>query len=193
MEKLKRLVERPFGELLFASAIVMGDGATERAFLPIVIRHGLPTKAHGVCVIDPGSLGSELAEAAVKFARLVDIPWLLFSDSDDAGKQDAARLLDHYAGGDEAHVVWIARGQDADDAAAAIERMLVDFDESMCRSACLDVRPDLDQNQETIKLLKRLKGSSGTALARRLISAHPDVSTWPEPLRTLVGRLDGML
>ena len=53
MEKLKRLAERPFGEILFASAIVVGDGATERGFLPPVLRHALGAKAHGVCVIDP--------------------------------------------------------------------------------------------------------------------------------------------
>ena len=38
MEKLKRMVERPFGELLFASIVVVGDGATERALLPVLIR-----------------------------------------------------------------------------------------------------------------------------------------------------------
>ena len=103
MEKLKRLVERPFGELLFAGAVVVGDGATERAFLPPVISHALGSRANGVCVIDPGSLGDPLAHAAVKFAKLVGIPWLLFSDSDSPGLHAARRLAE----GDESRIVWI--------------------------------------------------------------------------------------
>ena len=50
MEKLKRLAERPFGDLLFASAIVVGDGATERAFLPVVLHEALGPLAHGISV-----------------------------------------------------------------------------------------------------------------------------------------------
>lgn len=193
MEKLKRLVERPFGELLFASAIVIGDGATERAFLPLVIRHALGKKAHGVCVIDPESMAGPLAHAAVKFAKLVDIPWVLFSDSDGAGKADAQGLVDQHAAGDATHLVWIV--SDGGDGAVegAIERMLIAFDELLCHAACMDIRPDLDANQATIELLQQLKGSVGTCLARRLIEQHSDHSQWPTALRDLIERIDDAL
>ena len=87
IEKLKRLVERPFGELLFASAVVVGDGATERAFLPPVLRHALGVRAHGVCVIDPGSLNAPTTKAVAKCADLVNIPCFLYADSDKSGQQ----------------------------------------------------------------------------------------------------------
>ncbi|MEK8228708.1 TOPRIM nucleotidyl transferase/hydrolase domain-containing protein [Oerskovia sp. M15] len=85
MEKLKRLAERPFGEILFASAIVVGDGATERGFLPPVLRQALGAKAHGVCVIDPESMSTPTALAVAKFANTVGTPWFIFADSDPAG------------------------------------------------------------------------------------------------------------
>jgi hypothetical protein len=191
MEKLKRLVERPFGELLFASALVIGDGATERAFLPLVIRHALGKKAHGVCVIDPEGMASQVAQAAVKFAKLADIPWVLFSDSDGAGRADAQRLVDQYAAGDASHLVWIVTDREVGAVdGGAIERMLVAFDEPLCHAACTELRPDLDADQPAIELLKQLKGSVGTGLARRLIEQHSDHRQWPSALRDLIRRLD---
>jgi putative ATP-dependent endonuclease of OLD family len=194
MEKLKRLVERPFGELLFASAIVIGDGATERAFLPIVIRHALGTKAHGVCVIDPESMKSDLARAAVKFAKLVGIPWLLFSDTDGPGKADAQALIAEYAEGNEAQVVWVVSDTaEGSTEGGAIERMLIDFDEQLCKDACLEVRPDLAATGTALQLLGSLKGSIGPALARKLIDRYGACEKWPSSLRTLVTRLDAAL
>ena len=190
MERLKRLVERPFGEVLFASAIVLGDGATERSFLPIVIRHALGGRAHGVCVIDPGSMNSPLAVAAVKFANLISAPWFLFSDTDESGRTAARQLIDDHANGNEERVVWVTAGTSASPHEGAIERMLIEFDEQMCRDACIDVRSDADQSLPTLQLLQRVKGSVGPALARRLIATHDKYASWPDPLRILVERLD---
>lgn len=193
MEKLKRLVERPFGELLFGSAIVIGDGATERAFLPVALRHALRTKAYGVCVIDPEGMHSPLAQAAVKFAQLADVPWLLFSDSDGPGKAASEALIRDYARGDLSRVIWVT-GADGSETAAgcAIEQMLLDFDPEVCRLACLDVRPDLGTG-DLLHLMSQLKGAVGPALARRLLERHDDHSQWPAPLRELVERLDAIL
>ena len=194
MEKLKRLVERPFGELLFASAIVIGDGATERAFLPLAIRHALRSKGHGVCVIDPGSMKSDLARAAIKFARLVDIPWLLFSDSDGPGRADANALITDLAGGDETHLVWIVGDSGGEaNVRGAIERMLASFDDELCRDACLELRPDLDPTSTTLQMLSKLKGSIGSILGRKLIERYDDYNSWPRSLRSLIERLDLML
>lgn len=193
MEKLKRLVERPFGELLFASAVVIGDGATERAFLPPVIRHALGHRAQGVCIIDPGSLGSDLAHAAVKFAKLTKIPWLLFCDSDAQGQADAQKLVDDHADGDQSHIVWI-EGENSDTKSyGAIEHMMICFDEELCRQACMLVRPSLDATKSAQALLKSFKGSVGPALARLLIEEYLDQETWPSSLQALISRLESLL
>ena len=197
MEKLKRQVERPFGELLFASAIVIGDGATERAFLPVMLRHALGTKADGITFVDPESMGSPLAAAVVKFACLVEIPWFLFADSDDDGSAAATDLVRRYANGRVDHIVWIGgppAGQNAQQCAGpkAIEEMVEDWDENLCRRVCLSVRPDL-ANLNTGRMLRKMKGSIGSHLAYAFSERYPDRTTWPEPLRDLIQRIERAL
>lgn len=185
MEKLKRQVERPFGELLFASALVMGDGATERGLLPPLIRHALGPLAHGVCVIDPGSMNSPFAVAAVKFARLVGIPWYLFADGDKDGAAAVKVLCDTHGDTDD---LGQARAV-LRDVSGASERMMVAFDDDLCRAAALAVRPGEDQSVDSLELLTRCKGSVGPHLAHELISRHPSPKDWPDPLRRLVETL----
>ena len=187
MEKLKRLVERPFGELLFASALVIGDGATERAFLPPVIRHAHRHRAHGVCVIDPGSLGSPLANAAVKFAKLIDIPWVLFSDSDKKGREAAMKLVANHANGDQSHIVWVVEdNSDRDSSSSAFEHMITHFDRDLSIQACMEV--DEYQNR-----LYKLKGSVGMPLAKLFLEKYPELETWPLSLQELMSKLGALL
>lgn len=194
MEKLRRLVERPFGELLFANALVMGDGASERAFLPVVLRHALRDKAHGICVIDPESLNGTLAHAAVKFANMIGMPWFLFADSDDAGQEAVQSLIDEHGAGDTSKVVW-AMGVEGtgEPLVGALEHMLEGFDEDVCRKACADIGVEVDESDSVLTAMKSLKGNGGAAYASRLIEAYPSVDDWPESLQTLVGRLDADL
>lgn len=190
METIKRLVERPFGELVFASAVIIGDGATERAFLPIAVRHALGHLAHGICVIDPESIAGPLATAAVKFAVLTATPWVLFADSDPAGVAAATTLTNDHGDGDTTRLVWI---QGVDETGkpvpCAFETMMSTFDSELCWAACDDVRPDIDHSLPLLKALKKVKGSVGTALARRLIEKYPDSGDWPDSLKALLKRL----
>lgn len=191
MEKLKRLVERPFGELLFASAVIIGDGATERSFLPPLLRYGLGSVANGVCVIDPGSMTGPLAHAAIKFARLVEVPWYLFCDSDESGDAAAEKLCHEHGEADHLgnprRVTVSAQGE------GATEKMMVDFDTDLARQACLNVRPDYDETAETWELLKKLKGSTGPFLADQLVKKYPAPADWPGPLQQLLQILrDGL-
>ena len=192
MEKLKRLVERPFGELLFASAVVLGDGATERAFLPPILRHALGVRGHSVCVIDPGSMANDLAFAAVKFAKLVGLPWLLFSDSDVSGRRDAEKLVASLGDGDGSLIVY-GGASSGGTMRGATEAMLVDFDEDLCRAACRTIRPELTEGGDVFEALKAAKGSAGASLAQTLVARYPTVSEWPGPLRQLVERLEARL
>lgn len=194
MEKLRRGVERPFGELLFASAVVVGDGATERAFLPIVLRHALGSVAHGLCVVDPGSMNSPATIAVVKAARLLNIPWFLFADGDDPGVQAVESLLSQVAPSAEhsqiktASVVRLPEG-------TAIEGLLVKFNLSMCSAALAAVRP-LHQAVDAVEVqaaLEKVKGSAGRYLADELVRRFPAVSDWPQPIQDLVRLIDAQL
>lgn len=190
LEKVKRLVERPFGELLFASAIVLGDGATERALLPPLLRHALGARAHGVCVVDTGSMESELATAVVKFARLAELPVVVFADSDLPGQRGVARL-----NLDPSEVVWVS---DTAAGGGATEQMLLDHDPDLCERACAGVvrRPD----ESTLNCMKRHKGVMGRFLAQELVAlgtwdgAHEDgTPLWPDAVRQLVTTLAAVL
>lgn len=187
MEKLRRGVERPFGELLFASAVVIGDGATERAFLPIALRHALGSKAHGLCVVDPGSMNSPATVAVVKAARLLGTPWFLFADGDDPGTAAVDSLLTQIADAAEHpqirtdRVVQLPTG-------TTIEPLLASFDIDLCKAALAAVRP-LDSavpDPQVQGALEKVKGSAGRYLADELVRRYPDVADWPQPLQDLV-------
>jgi len=176
VEKLKSHVERPFGELLFATALVIGDGVTERTFLPPLLRHALGSDCYGLCVIDPGSMGSPLAHAAGRFANLIDIPLFLFCDGDEAGVTDLANFKTEVTIDADSQVV-IMDG-------AATEKMMLAHDSAMCERAVAAVRPDLDGPIEST--IRKTKGSIGPFLAHELIEASPNYQDWPTPLVQLV-------
>lgn len=190
IERLKRLIERPFGELLFASAVVIGDGGTERGFLPPLLRHALEGKAHGVVVVDPDGMGKH-GDVVAKFAGFLRIPWYLFADQDDAGRSAVTTIC--AARGDtddlqQASVIWVVD----DGTEGALEQLMIGFDEDLCRAAAASIRPDLETD-DTLGWLQKVKPSGGLALARELIDRYPDSNDWPESIRTLISTLDRAL
>lgn len=189
VEKLKRMVERPFGELLFASAVVIGDGATERSLLPPLLRHALGSGAHGVSVIDPGSMGQPFSIAAVKFAEAVGIPWHLFADGDAPGRQAAAKIIGDRIGEKEPEETWVTFVHDSD----ATEQMFIETSADVCRAAIAAiVGAESAPEVPTVADMKKLKGAIGRFLADALIQELPLVDDWPDCLRTLVGRVQEM-
>lgn len=83
--KVRRLVERPYGEVLFARLVIIGDGATERAGIPVFARahwNGIECEGKCVSVVDPGSLSQ--AGSLVKVLEDLAIPWVILADGDDA-------------------------------------------------------------------------------------------------------------
>ncbi len=194
MEKLRRMVERPFGELMFASAIVLGDGATERALLPPVLRHALPGRAHGVCVVDPGGMNSPYAEAIVDFADLTGVPWFLFVDSDGPGRAAAAKLAD----GNADRIVWVPEEATGAAKGEATERMLIDFDADLCERACEKIGHRA--GDDLLRFMKGRKGVLGHLIAVELIATAPARPTSgsayahvPAAIGTLIAKLDAAL
>ena len=201
MEKLKRLAERPLGDLLFAKAIVIGDGATERAFLPPVLREALGPMAHGISVIDSNGMNPDIVGAVIKFARHVDLPLQVLADRDSAGHKSVSRIVDDGKLDNDHEVIWVSRATEGHrigdgGPSAALERMVIDFDLEVCRRACRSIGLNAPRDKSDVfHLLKRNKGSLGGFLAGELVAAYPyntDVQ-WPEPLKELVQRLHNRL
>ncbi len=198
MDKLKRTVERPFGELLFASAVVVGDGATERAMLPVLIRWVLGSAAAGVTVVDPGSMSN--AQPVIKFAGFADLPWLLFSDADSAGVAAARRLDVELGNGDEATITWVGPPGGS---IAACEAMFAQFDPALCRAALSALKPSSTvpaDDGELVKAMTKTKGALGRHLAAELITRRGDraraldeAGYWPQPIQKLLAKLRPLL
>ncbi|HEU5004301.1 MAG TPA: AAA family ATPase [Actinomycetota bacterium] len=198
MERIRRLIERPFGELLFASAVILGDGATERALLPPLIRRALGHRAHGVCVVDPGSMNSPHANATIKFANLLGYPWLLFSDSDEPGSLAALRLVKSLGSGDETRIIWVPGPPSAATQGSATERMFLEFDPSLCLDACTELGY-LGEHDGVLAFMEKHKGAMGRLLASHLMARHPwqgqgaPTQCWPTAIHALLTKLDELL
>lgn len=173
MEKIRRLVERPLGEILFARVIVVGDGATERAFLPIFLRKVLGARAYGICAVDPGSLDNNAVPALAKLAQILGLPFVVFADQDTAGK-DAIDRLRKAAQVDAQQVIEI---RDKEGNGCAFEEM---FESYYPQSAALEN-------------LRGSKGTSGVALAHWFTNEYPEQHDWPLSLKELVGLMQSLL
>lgn len=188
VEKLKRSIERPFGDLLFAQAIVVGDGATERAFLPPVLS---TVVGHGVSVVDSGGMNPDIAGAVVKFAELAEIPVVFFADSDTAGVQSLNSFIGEHPSIDQDAVVWVTAPAQNRGGGGAIERLLFDHDPEMCARACVSLGLPANDPASTWQSLTSHKGTTGAALAAEFLLKHTFGGTvdWPEQLVELANTL----
>lgn len=195
MEKLTRLVERPFGDLLFARAIVIGDGATERAFLPPVLREALGPRAHGISVVDSAGMNDQVVRAVIKFARHVEVPVVVFADADRAGAARINSLVSDGLLDESREVVWVSgagAGVDRSDRSAepgaVIEKMMINAAPEVCGAACAALGEAPGAAADLLEVMKRHKGTIGAVLAREFVAARPfaQASGWPEPLRRLM-------
>ena len=182
-------MERPFGELLFARAVVIGDGATERAFLPLVLREAIGPLAHGVSIVDSAGMNPDIVRAVIKFARHVGIPLVVFADNDVAGKQAVKSLIGAGTLKESAEVVWSGlEDEKGTELGGAIERMMIHADREACVAACRSLSVSVGPEGDLLNAMKGLKGTIGGPLAHEFVMRHPYSSNtgWPEPLKQLV-------
>ena len=196
MAKLTRLAERPFGELLFARAIVIGDGATERAFLPPILRAALGPLAHGISVVDSGGMDGQIVPAVIKLARHVEVPLVVFADADQAGRGRVASLVADGLLDESRDVVWAnytgaATSARTKQASVAVERMMIDAAMGACIAACTALGETPEDEAEVLAAMRQHKGTIGAILAREFLAAQPfgAANQWPEPLRRLTSFL----
>ena len=93
--QFRRFVERPFGEIIFARAIVLCDGSTERCVLPILLSacFGCNPAGLGVSFVDCESMNGKQAQTIVDTAHDLKLAWLVFTDNDDAGRSAVQKIV----------------------------------------------------------------------------------------------------
>jgi predicted ATP-dependent endonuclease of OLD family len=176
---------------VFASVVVLGDGTTEAACLPILLRRALGDLARDVVVLDPGGMKNlDVISMVIKVARSLETEWCLFVDDDKDGRDAAQKILRKMCTSEEEREnrrVMCSGG--------ALEQLLMKHSPEIARSAAEVLRPDasLPDEKAVERVLKRAKGASGRHLAYALCETHPDVASWPDPLRALVDRVRAML
>lgn len=175
-EKIHKYVERPFGELLFAGQLVIGDGASERGFIPHLLRAALGTRAGDICVVDPGNMSQALP--LIKYAEAADIPCVLFVDCDEQGHKDQAKLPT------SAVRVW-ATGDETED--GTLEEILVALDEEWVLERCEELLPSVTGT--ALERLKKLKGTYGGPIGQAFVDRFPCQDEWPLGLQQLVAAL----
>lgn len=91
-EQARRLAQGRFGDVLFARVVVLGDGATEAAALPVLARAewGKDPGGLGAAFPEVGGLGHSDVEALVMLLEDLAIPWVALVDGDQAGHQAVA-------------------------------------------------------------------------------------------------------
>ena len=200
IEQLKRQVERPFGDLLFARAIVIGDGATERAFLPPVLRNALGTLAHGISVVDSGGIHTPLTKAVIKFAQSFEVPFILLADNDSEGRKNVKNLKEILSLSAE-QIVWMSSLKDDqkdkdNPPKIAFEKMMIKFDLDLCKRVCQYLQLPYNDESTVFESMKSAKGYIGKVLAEEFVKHYPHKnaeSKWPETLKELVKKLHQQL
>lgn len=122
--QFRRFVERPFGEIIFARAIVLCDGSTERCVLPALLSGHFKCNPAGLGIsfVDCESMNKPHTSSIIRAAHDLELPWLAFTDRDPAG-HFALRNITHPATGaplepDSDEVVMSGRKQ--------VEQLLID-------------------------------------------------------------------
>ena len=204
--KTRRLIARSYGQVLFARLVVVGDGTTERAALPVFARAYWATEPEGLGVtfVDPGSLAA--AKGLVKVLEDLGIPWLVFVDDDDAGHnalRTMSRLVKRTLDRESKEVVMLPDGADFErylldeGLQAAIKQGIRGFygADALARFSQRPKNRALGGDAILEKFLDDNKGTYGAAVAEAIVAATDGNGrpTIPERVAELLKRADRIL
>ena len=98
--QFRRLVERPFGEIIFARALVLCDGSTDRYVLPTLLSGYFRCNPAGLGIsfVDCGSMNQPHTMSIIRAAHDLELPWLAFTDRDPAGIRALRSLINPATG-----------------------------------------------------------------------------------------------
>ncbi|MCY3819139.1 MAG: AAA family ATPase [Gammaproteobacteria bacterium] len=98
--QFRRLVERPFGEIIFARALVLCDGSTDRYVLPTLLSGYFRCNPAGLGIsfVDCGPMNQPHTMSIIRAAHDLELPWLAFTDRDPAGIRALRSLINPATG-----------------------------------------------------------------------------------------------
>lgn len=207
-DTVRRLVQRPHGDVLFARLVVLGDGATETAALPVFARahwQGRDPEGLGVAFPEVKSLGDEVAQALVAVLDDLGVPWLALVDGDLAGRRAVTGWEGRLGRSLGSEVVWLPDGQGferhllAEGFASQIITGVQEYygEHGAALIAERAARKRLPETDEKVLLgvLKGLKGTYGAAVAEMIVAEDGDdgATTMPSAVRNLLERADRVL
>ena len=188
--QFRRFVERPFGEIIFARAIVLCDGSTERYVLPALLSgyFKCDPAGLGISFVDCESMNKPRTSSVIRAAHDLELPWLAFTDRDAAG-HFALRNITHPATGkpltpDSDQVVMSGRGQ--------VEQLLIDagYTEEIEQVAEEERIPLVAGDRRHLRFLADNKPWAAEQVAVRAIHADRRL---PEPVVVLARKLEHLL
>ncbi len=204
--KLRRLAERPYGHVLFARLVIVGDGASERAALPVFARThwGMDPEGKGVAFVDPLSLGQ--APPLIGLLDDLGIPWIVFADGDQGGR-DALRAISRRLRRPTTsildRVVKLPDGEDlekylvGEGLQPAIKRGIADLygEGALTEFRSSSQKDALDDDELLIDFLCHKKGTYGAAVAAAIVSTRNEKGEplIPERIAELLKRADRIL
>lgn len=205
--KVRRLVLRPLGDVLFARLVVLGDGATEADALPVFARAhwgGRDPEGRGVAFPELESLGGNVAQALVPALEDLGIPWLALVDGDEQGQQavtawearlgrslDSAPEIVRLADGHGFERCLVAAGH-ADRIASGLKNA---YGPEVLTSHATSIGRAEEDPKVLLAALKACKGTYGRPVAEAL-TAEPDADgrpCMPGEVRQLFQRADTVL
>lgn len=177
--QFRRFVERPLGEVFFARLVVFGDGTTERNALPILLTPllGCDPAGMGITFIDTDGMGKPGVSKAIGALEDLEIPWLIFSDNDQSGRDALAKIEVDGHPLDVNHPNVILSG------IKQMEQLLIDAgygDE--IEEVAREVGIELDESFSPLKFLSGGKGWVAEEVARRAVAAGREL---PQPIKDL--------
>ena len=203
--KARRLIER-YSQVFFARLVIIGDGTTEYAALPVFTRTNwdINPESEGVTFVDPGSLGQ--AGPFIKILDDLGIPWLIFVDA-DLGGRNALRAIGKRVSRtltrDSREVVMLPEGMDFEQYLIneglqdSIKKGITELfgKDALKRFSKIPKYSVLDKDELLIKFLDKNKGTYGDAIAEAIVSVTNDQGkpTIPGLVLELLRRADRIL
>lgn len=196
--KAQRLVERSQGRVLFARLVILGDGNTEYASLPVFARAHWNTSpdSRGITFVDPESLNS--SAPLIRVLEDFGIPWLLFVDADTAGCKALSTIsnsINKTLSRNSTEVVMLPHGMNYEKFLVskglqkAVKQGIANLYGTDALLRYSKGNQSLDEDELLTRFLKKYRGTYGSAVAEAIIAE----GVIPSQVLELLERADHIL